>query len=200
MGTLKVKDPADPTGATWINVGAVGPQGPVGPTGPEGPPSNEVAVGPDDPLALSPLVDVWYDTDEPDPPPVGADQFMLKAGVHARHIAGAVTSGATEVTWTLKAGSYLCLFQCSGVASGTGIKYVNLDMSTGGTFTNVGQSKHYFNVINNHHMMNCGVSVVTIPADGDYPFRLSISTGLTMDANDFGHFTLIPCLPGAVSA
>jgi len=35
-GTLKVRDPADPTGATWVSVSAQGTDGPPGPTGPTG--------------------------------------------------------------------------------------------------------------------------------------------------------------------
>ena len=131
----------------------------------------EVYVGPDDPLVLDPLarIDLWWDTDEPDPPPVGLEGFVLKAGVRAHHIYGPPASSGW--TWTLAAGTYLCQFQCSGVATVTGIRYVNFDMEIDGTWENVGQSKHWFNELNVHHQMNQGVSVLTIPADGDYPCR-----------------------------
>lgn len=35
-GTLRVRDPADPSGQTWVSVSGAGPQGPIGPTGPVG--------------------------------------------------------------------------------------------------------------------------------------------------------------------
>jgi hypothetical protein len=191
--------------------------------------AEEVYVGPDDPDVVAPLntVDLWYDPDDtfttsgvpaggttgqaltkvddvdgnaewsgPYEPVGGA---VLKAQVHAHHINGPITTGAVEWTPTLAAGDYLCQFQCSGVGTVTGIRYVNLDMETAGVYANVGQSKHWFNAVNIHYVMSNGVSVLTIPADGDYPFRLSLSASFSMDVNDFGFIALIPCDPGAVT-
>jgi hypothetical protein len=47
--------------------GAPGPPGPTGPTGPAGPPgagTEEVFVGPNDPIATDPTIELWYDTDD----------------------------------------------------------------------------------------------------------------------------------------
>jgi len=156
---------------------------------------DEVIVGPDEPLDV--MTDVWFDTDEPAPlPPDLVDvlePYALKAQVRAHHIYGAVTT--SPWTWTLKAGTYLTQFCVSCVASANGIRYANLNMNG----VQVAQSKMYFNVTGQHHFMNTGVSVLTIPTDGDYLFDITMSASATMDANDFGHCTLIPCEAGATA-
>lgn len=69
-------------GSAWINVGSIrgpagatgppGPAGPTGATGPQGPPGtgggtgtgvDEVWIGPDDPIALHPTIELWVDSD-----------------------------------------------------------------------------------------------------------------------------------------
>lgn len=55
-------------GTAWINVGSIqGPQGPAGPAGPPGSGgtgTNEVWIGPDDPIIANPTIELWVDTDE----------------------------------------------------------------------------------------------------------------------------------------
>lgn len=54
-------------GSAWINVGSI--QGPQGPAGPPGPPgangtgTDEVWIGPDDPIATNPTIELWVDSD-----------------------------------------------------------------------------------------------------------------------------------------
>jgi len=56
----------------WValSVGTPGPEGPPGPPGPQGPPgsgggtgTDEVWVGPDDPIAAHPTIELWVDSD-----------------------------------------------------------------------------------------------------------------------------------------
>ena len=154
--------------------------------------NDEIFIGPDDPALLIPTVELWVDTDEPDPLPVAMPDVVLKQHVYAHHVYGPpATSGWT---WRLAAGVYLCSFQCSCVGNVTGIRYANLLMDG----VQVGQSKHWFNEVSVHHQMNQGVSEITIPSDGDYAFTIVMSASAAMDANDFGHVTLIPATTGAV--
>jgi len=68
-------------GDAWINVGSVqgpagppGPPGPPGETGAQGPPgqdgtgtgtgTDEVWIGPDDPIVLHPTIELWVDSDD----------------------------------------------------------------------------------------------------------------------------------------
>jgi hypothetical protein len=54
-------------GTTWVNVGSIkGPPGSTGPAGPQGPPgtgTDVIWIGPDDPIAANPTIELWYDTD-----------------------------------------------------------------------------------------------------------------------------------------
>ena len=49
LGTLKVRDPADPTGLTWLPIGGTGPMGPTGPSGIDGINGVDGATGPTGP-------------------------------------------------------------------------------------------------------------------------------------------------------
>ena len=118
-----------------------------------------------------------------------------RARVHAHHLYGRTTDPGTTWTVTLAAGSYLCEFQMSAVATATGVRYVNLQI--GGV--NCGQSKMYFNVTGQHHFMNTGVSEIVIPTDGDYTFTVTAEASTVLDQNDFGRIVLTPAMPGVVS-
>ena len=68
------------TGDAWVNIGSVqGPAGPAGPPGAAGPPgppgtgggTDEVWVGTDDPIAIHPTIELWYDSDAIAPPSGG---------------------------------------------------------------------------------------------------------------------------------
>ena len=217
-----VVDPTDPyitdplsTAELWFDPDEVRP-----PTLEE-----EVFVGTEDPDVIAPLnkVDLWYDPDDnttsaqslddlSDVDVTGASKVDgevltwdeaaqlwksypptvdLRPLVRAHHVYGPPTTSGW--TWTLAAGDYLCQFQCSCVASVAGIRYANLNMDG----VQVAQSKHWFNELSVHHQMNQGVSVITIPVDGDYVFDITMSASAAMDANDFGHVTLIPATTGA---
>jgi hypothetical protein len=184
--------PTGPPGPT----GPTGPTGPSGPTGASGPTANEVFVGPADPYIANPTgtFDLWYDTDEPDPPPLGSDWYSLKAQVYAHHFYGPTTSAAATWTVTLAAGTYLCTFGMSASLSVIGLGWINLRMDG----TDFGQCKLYFNTTGEHHMMNSGVSTRTVTA-GSHVFTLHPGTNASINDGDFGYVTLIPCNPGAVS-
>jgi len=209
-----VTDPAS-TAELWYDPDAVRPPSM----------EEEVYVGPDDPDVVAPLntVDLWYDpddtfttsgvpaggttgqaltkTDDTDGatewsgPYARQDEASLRAHVHAHHLYGRTTDPGTTWTVTLAAGSYLCEFQMSAVATATGIRYVNLQMDG----VNCGQSKMYFNVTGQHHFMNTGISEIVIPTDGDYTFTVTAEASTTLDQNDFGRIVLTPAMPGVVS-
>jgi len=89
QGPQGIQGPIGPQGiqGTKGDTGATGAQGPQGATGAQGPIGpDEVMVQADDPIIANPLVDVWYDTDEPFPPvgalPVGGavGQVLTKTG------------------------------------------------------------------------------------------------------------------------
>jgi len=59
----------------WValSVGTPGPEGPAGPAGPAGPPgsgggggtgTDEVWIGPDDPIVANPTIELWVDSDD----------------------------------------------------------------------------------------------------------------------------------------
>jgi len=118
-----------------------------------------------------------------------------RARVHSHHLYGRTTDPGTTWTVTLAAGSYLCEFHMSAVATVLGLRYVNLLMDG----AQVGQSKHYFNALATHMVMNTGVSEIVIPIDGDYTFTVQNEASTTLDQNDFGRIVLTPAMPGVVS-
>jgi hypothetical protein len=162
--------------------------------------TDEVWIGPDEPV-MFPEVEMWFDTDAPDPPPAEMPDYalrtdtVLKAQVHSHFCAGPTSSSYATWTWTLAAGTYLCLFQMSAVAAVTGIRAVDLHMDGAA----VNQSKAWFNAINIHYTMSLTPRELVIPTDGDYTFTLVPGGSATIDVNDFGNCLLIPCEPGAVA-
>lgn len=87
-------------GTAWINVGTV--RGPTGPIGPQGPPgtggsgtgTDEVWVGPDDPIAANPTIELWYDTDDP-----GGGTAAALSYVHNQGVAAATWTIAHNLGW-----------------------------------------------------------------------------------------------------
>ena len=103
QGPQGIQGPVGSTGPTGPT-GPAGPQGDTGPQGPIGP--DEVMVQADDPIVANPLVDLWYDTDEPFPPvgalPAGGTvgQVLTKTG------AGDYVAGWQTDSVQIQAGTY----------------------------------------------------------------------------------------------
>jgi hypothetical protein len=196
-----------------LDIGLI--QGPPGPSGPSGPMSDQVFIGTDDPVTTVPTAEMWFDTDDTrvlgpaDMPPGGTEGQALtkvdgtdgnvewtgpyspRAHVHAHHW----WSSARTWTVTLAAGTYLSTFQHTAIPTAAGLAYINMLMDG----VNLNQSKAYVNEAAQHSMLNMGLVVVTIPADGDHVFTLAVGSNTTIDTNDYGATMLIPCEPGAVS-
>lgn len=84
-------------GTAWVNVGSIqGPQGPAGPVGPAGPGgtgggTNEVWIGPDDPIVDNPTIELWVDSDEGGS---GGSGIGVVAYVH--------TQGVVAASWLIE--------------------------------------------------------------------------------------------------
>ena len=82
-------------GSVWVNVGSI--QGPPGPAGPPGPPgvngtgTDEVWIGPDDPIVASPTIELWVDSDDASGGGGGGGTTGPVAYVH--------TQGAVAASW-----------------------------------------------------------------------------------------------------
>jgi hypothetical protein len=171
----------------WVNVGqVVGPIGPQGfpgdegPTGPSGPPGDEIFVGADDPRATRPEVDLWFDTDAPDP--VGGDVGLvavLKANLRHHAFLGPWLDTNANAKWTttLPAGQYMVWFQVASLSTGTGSRGVNLYI--------------WFNTAGVHHAMSPDVGVVTL-TEGPHEFFARDNGSVAGDSNDRGALWLIP--------
>jgi len=90
----------------WValSVGTPGPEGPAGPPGPQGPPgsgggtgTDEVWIGPDDPIATNPTIELWVDSDEDGSS--GGGPSGPVSYVHHQDIAAATWTIVHDLNW-----------------------------------------------------------------------------------------------------
>lgn len=192
MAVLKFRDPVDPT--IWHDVAGAGPTGPTGPAGVDGPTGgvgDEIWVGAELPTGPTGTIDLWYDTDEPDP--VGGDVgevAVLKAHIYAHTFLGPWAETNANAVWTvtLEPGSYMAVLSVASLSTGTGGRGVNLWID--GVKSNL-QSYLWFNEAGTHRMMNTDIEILTL--GGTHELWVKDNGSVLGDSNDRGSLFLIPC-------
>jgi len=212
-----------PTG--YLDIGLIrGPAGAdstiPGPAGPTGPQSDDIYVGPDDPVTTKPTAELWFDLDDnrilgPTNLPLAglANQALIKrsdadgdvmwsSGIHTGEAFRKTLQGPWNGTGagskfdvTLETRRYLVLFSVSAMCSATGAKWIACSLD--GSTTPLEYTRVWMNEINSHKMMSTGTAIIDVVA-GPHTFAFGLNSsasGILSDQNDWGSITIIPLPP-----